>query len=87
MEFPVDPDHCVETVAKRRLEGLTRAYLRGEIGEECAEDIELLREFLSCADFQSLRSRSEELFMAGKKVRFFLSREGRRIIYGFKELP
>lgn len=85
IEFRVDPDHCVETAARKRLQELARAYLRGEAGEECGEEFELLREFLSTADFRSIRAGSEMRFRAGREVRFFLRREGGRILFGFHD--
>lgn len=72
----VDPDHCVETAARKEYERLVKAYLRGEGEEEETErKVELLREFLECADFGRLRRRCEEFFRRGEeKVKFFVSR-------------
>jgi hypothetical protein len=73
--FP-DPDHCIETAAKREYEDLVRMSLRGDITDPGAGDkLELLRGFLETADFKKLRSESEKYLQKGHKVKFVLSSE------------
>lgn len=80
----VDPDHCVETAARAEYERITRTLLRqGGEDEALGERLDLLREFLMTADFAALRRRSEERFLRGERVRFFLRREGEGLAYGF----
>ncbi len=84
----VDPDHCVETVAKGEYERITRALLQeGGDDEALGERLELLREFLLTADFPALRRSSEERFLRGERVSFYLRREGGNLSYGFLASP
>lgn len=86
LEFRVDPGHCVETLARREYLKLTRAYLRGEGDEgELGGKIDLLWEFLECADFRALRRVCEERLREGKDVSFVLYREGGSLRYGFAD--
>jgi hypothetical protein len=71
MDIKLEPSlsHCIETVAKREYERVLSALLRGvQEDPQLAEELELLRMFLESADFGQLRSRCEELLLAGKRV-------------------
>jgi len=56
--------HCIETEAKKRLRELTVCLLETEDDTRVAElaaELELLREFIETADFNSLRSSDARL--------------------------
>lgn len=78
--FP-DLSHCIETVAKREYEDITRRLLAGEGGAEPEDRLALLREFLDAADFRELRRQSEEYLLQNRKVKFLLFRERGRLKY------
>lgn len=79
-----DSEHCLETVARREYQELTRAYLRGELeGSEAEDRIELLREFLETADFAGLRQACEGRIREGRSTAFLLFREGEEMRFGF----
>jgi len=65
------PSSCIETVAKKEYERVL-SILLGAREEDplLAEELELLRLFLETADFGSLRSRSDEFLLAGRRVEF-----------------
>lgn len=71
MEIKLEPSitHCIETIAKREYERVLGLLLKGKEEDVLlAEELELLRMFLESADFGQLRSRCEELLLAGKRV-------------------
>lgn len=64
---------CIETTARREYERVLSRLLRGkEEDQQMGEELELLRVFLEAADFSRLRSLSESLLVAGKRVKFIL---------------
>lgn len=84
----VDPDHCVETAAREEYERIARVLLReGTGGEDLGEKLEMLREFLMTADFPALRRESEQRFLRGEAVRFFLRHKGGGLSCGFLGSP
>jgi hypothetical protein len=69
--------HCVETVAKREYERVLSLLLGGKEEDRLLDELELLRLFLESADLRQLRSRCEELLLAGRQIEFILrSSEG-----------
>jgi hypothetical protein len=70
MEIKLEPslDHCIETVAKNEYERVLAILLKGCEDRQLEDQLELLRLFLESADFGSLRSRCEDLLIAGKRV-------------------
>jgi hypothetical protein len=71
IEIKLEPSitHCIETIAKKEYERVLGLLLKGkEEDVQLAEELELLRMFLESADFGQLRSRCEELLLAGKRV-------------------
>lgn len=75
MEILLKPSlsSCIETVAKREYERVLHLLLGGEQENRRLLDmLELLTLFLESADFRQLRSRSEELLLAGRQVEFSL---------------
>jgi len=68
-------EHCIETTAKAEFNRITGLLLNGQTINELADRAELLREFLSAADFKKLRADSEKLLLNNKRVRFQLYRE------------
>lgn len=67
-----DLEHCIETTAKAEFNRVTGLLLSGQADKELADRAELLRDFLSAADFKKLRADSEKILLAGKRVRFQL---------------
>ena len=64
---------CIETVARREYERALSILLRGnQEDRQLEEKLELLRLFLESADFGRLRSLSEDLLLAGRRIRFIL---------------
>lgn len=86
VELRADPEHCLETAARREYGRLTRAYLRGELeGAEAEERIELLRKFLEGADFAALRRACEARMREGRDTAFLLFRAGEELRCGFRD--
>jgi len=55
-------DHCIETAAKNEFRKLTDLLLSSDdLSSETPEQLELLREFIETADFNTLRSLDERL--------------------------
>lgn len=63
--FPVH-DHCIETAAKMEFRDLMDQLFQGEGGGELEEQVDLLSEFLSRADFSALRAASPRLAGLGE---------------------
>lgn len=81
-------EHCIETTARLEFNRLAGSYM--ESNKENAEieaKLELLRCFLSTADFRTLRQQSEACLTAGKKVKFILSLHGTAVIHQMEEVP
>jgi hypothetical protein len=78
--FP-DLTHCIETVAKKEYEDITRQLLAGESNAELEDRLALLRDFLETADFRELRRQSEELLLQNRKVKFLLFRDREQLSY------
>jgi hypothetical protein len=78
--FP-DLTHCIETVAKKEYEDITRQLLAGESNAELEDRLALLRDFLETADFRELRRQSEELLLQNRKVKFLLFRDRGQLSY------
>jgi hypothetical protein len=77
VEIKIEPDlsNCVQTLAKREYDRLTRELLTSEAEDiELQESLETLRMFLESTDFGELRSRYEPYLVEGKRVRFTLRR-------------
>jgi hypothetical protein len=74
MEVKLEPNlsHCIETVAKREYEKVLSLLLRGKQEDSLLDKLELLRLFLESADFGQLRSRCEELLLAGRRIEVIL---------------
>jgi len=67
-------EHCIETTAKAEFNRVTGLLLNGQDNGELTDRAELLRDFLSAADFKKLRAESEMLLIKGKTVKFYLYR-------------
>jgi hypothetical protein len=75
VEITLEPDlsSCIQTLAKREYDRLTRELLASdEEDAELQEEMETLRLFLESTDFGELRSRYEPYLVQGKRVRFTL---------------
>jgi len=74
MEVKLEPNlsHCIETVAKREYEKVLSLLLGGKQEDSLLDKLELLRLFLESADFGQLRSRCEELLLAGRRIEVIL---------------
>jgi len=74
MEVKLEPNlsHCIETVAKREYEKVLSLLLGGKQEDSLLDKLELLRLFLESADFVQLRSRCEELLLAGRQIEVIL---------------
>ncbi len=86
-EIELFPDlcHCIETVARKEYEDITRRLL-ADAGDAVLEGrLSLLRDFLEMADFKELRRESEQRLLQGKKVKFLLYREQRQLRYRMVE--
>lgn len=84
VEIKLEPDlsSCVQTLAKREYDRLTRELLMSdEEDTELQERLETLRMFLESTDFGELRSRYEPHLVAGKRVRFTLRQVADRAEY------
>lgn len=75
-EIVLEPDlsECIETKAKKEYDRILSRLLKGEEGME--EELEALRIFLSSADFPRLRAEYEKYLVEGKRVLFFIGRNG-----------
>jgi hypothetical protein len=74
-DIEIEPDlsNCVQTLAKREYDRLTRELLTSDEEDvELQERLETLRMFLESTDFSELRSRYEPHLVQGKRVRFTL---------------
>lgn len=84
VELHPDPDHCLETQARRAYQELAAAYLRGGAEEEAVgERIDMLREFLARADFRRLRQECERRLQRGDPTGFVLLRNSESLQWGF----
>lgn len=73
IELEPDLSSCVQTLAKREYDRLTRELLMSEEeDEELQGRLETLRIFLESTDFGALRSRYEPYLVEGRRVRFTL---------------
>ena len=84
VETEIEPDlsSCVQTLAKREYNRLTRELLTSdEEDAELQERLETLRMFLESTDFSELRSRYEPYLVEGKRVRFTLRRAADKAEY------
>jgi hypothetical protein len=75
VEIKLEPDLscCVQTLAKREYDRLTRELLTSdEEDTELQDRLETLRIFLESTDFGELRSRYEPHLVEGRRVRFTL---------------
>jgi hypothetical protein len=75
VEIRLEPDlsSCVQTLAKREYDRLTRELLTSdEEDAELQESLETLRVFLESTDFSELRGRYEPYLVEGRRVRFTL---------------
>lgn len=86
-EIELFPDlcHCIETVARKEYEDITRRLL-ADAGDAVLEGrLSLLRDFLEMADFRELRRQSEVHLLQGRKVKFVLYCEQGRLRYRMEE--
>ena len=73
IELEPDLSSCVQTLAKREYDRLTRELLMSDAEDtELQERLETLRIFLESTDFGALRSRYEPYLVEGRRVRFTL---------------
>ncbi len=87
MEVELFPDlfHCIETVARKEYEEVTRRLLGGVSDAALEGKLSLLRDFLEAADFRELRRQSEERLLQGKRVKFILYCEKGQLRYRMVE--
>ncbi len=84
VELHPDSDHCLETQARKAYQELATAYLRGAAEEEeMGKRIDMLWEFLTRADFRSLRRECERRLRQGFPADFVLLRKGDSLEWGF----
>jgi hypothetical protein len=77
IELTPDLSSCIETVARREYNDVTRTLMTTTSPDETlVEKAEVLKLFLETADFRKLRAESEKHLLAGKKVKFLVDREG-----------
>lgn len=82
IELTPDLSSCIETVARREYNDITRTLLTTTSRDETlVEKAEALRLFLETADFRKLRAESEKHLLNGKKVKFVVSLEDERLSY------
>lgn len=83
-EIKLEPGllHCIETVAKNEYERVLAILLQGREDKQLEDELELLRLFLESEDFSSLRTRCEDLLVAGKRVTVTLRWTERNRSYG-----
>lgn len=75
VELVPDLSHCIEAVAKKEYNTVTKQLLKsGEENKELEEKLEILGLFLETADFRKLRAESEKILVEGKKVKFVVYR-------------
>jgi hypothetical protein len=76
IELKPDLSSCIETVARREYNDITRTLMTTTSPDETLmEKAEVLKLFLETADFRKLRAESEKHLLAGKKVKFLVYRE------------
>ena len=83
-DIKLEPDlsSCVQTLAKREYDRLTRELLTSDEEDlELQERLETLRLFLESTDFRELRSRYEPYLVEGKRVRFTLRQAAAKAEY------
>ncbi|HEY31800.1 MAG TPA: hypothetical protein G4O10_01695 [Dehalococcoidia bacterium] len=82
IELIPDLSSCIETVAKREYEKVSKALLTAaKRDEELEQKVETLRLFLENMDFRKLRSESEKHILNGKIVKFIISLDNGRPKY------
>ena len=82
IELTPDLSSCIETVARREYNDITRTLLTTTSRDETlVEKAEVLRLFMETADFRKLRAESEVHLLNDKKVKFVVSLEGERLSY------
>ncbi|MDY6911102.1 MAG: hypothetical protein SVM79_01905 [Chloroflexota bacterium] len=73
IEFAPDLSHCIQTLARREHERITRQLLESnEVDVNLHQRLELLRMFLESANFGKLRGEYEKHLLEGKRIRFFV---------------
>jgi hypothetical protein len=79
IELEPDLSSCVQTLAKREYDRMTREILASDDADpELEEGLETLRIFLESTDFGGLRRRYEPFLVEGKRVRFTVRRTGEK---------
>ena len=82
IELTPDLSSCIETVARREYNDVTRTLLTATPRDETiGEKAEVLRLFLETADFRKLRAESEKYLLNGEKVKFVVSLEDDQLRY------
>ena len=82
IELTPDLSSCIETVARREYNDVTRTLLTTKSPDETLlEKAEVLRLFLETADFRRLRAESEKHLLNGNEVRFVVSLESGHLSY------
>ena len=77
IELTPDLSSCIETVARREYNDVTRTLMTTTSPDETlVEKAEVLKLFLETTDFRKLRAESEKHLLDGKKVKFLVYREG-----------
>jgi hypothetical protein len=82
IELTPDLSSCIETVARREYNNVTRTLLTAISRDETiGEKAEVLRLFLETADFRKLRAESEKYLLNCAKVKFVVSLENEQLRY------
>ena len=82
IELTPDLSSCIETVARREYNDVTRTLLTATPRDGTIEEkAEVLRLFLETADFRKLRAESEKYLLNGEKVKFVVSLEDDQLRY------
>ena len=82
IELLPDLSNCIETVAKREYNDVTRTLMTVASPDEIVkEKAEVLRLFLETADFRKLRAESEKHLLNGETVKFVVSLEDGKLMY------
>ena len=82
IELTPDLLSCIETVAKREYNDVTRTLLTATPQDETiVEKAEVLKLFLETADFRKLRAESEKHLLNGKRVKFMVSLKDKQLRY------
>ena len=79
LELVPELSQCIETLARNEYRETLRRLLAGETDKELTEKSEILREFIETTDLKKLRRQSEKHLVQGKRVKFVVSREGRKV--------